>query len=1033
MGQLDREGYTGSLGKGLLRLWKTEDHSGPPNFVFKLGKNNHYEWVNVYPELAALRDCSPRVEAVNSIVSAVATGSGLATTSRDHVPVKKPGSFQGGTAEGVKGLNRLQIAHISLGHPSLKRLHELVVNDSVRGLGINPSDPVRQELGNCDACIRGKTTAMHIGPSTESFPLRSDEVHLHMDIRPMPIPSVQGNEYVTLIVEQPTDMIYAYYTKTKTGQHKILKNHYEHYVNPRRKNVAHVTTDDEAIYKDPVFRQVVTDLGAQHHTSPPHRHEMNGVVERAMRTVLDCVRTVMAGAEAPPGHWQYACDYALWNLNRTTVKGPNGETPYELSTGMKPDVSIARPFGAVGWRFVHEDEPHRGKRTATGRDRGVMCRMIGYAEDTPGAYLLLDGDNVVRKRLQFICKGYEGLKGLEGMAPEVVTGVDESGDQLDWPNLRRVPLFERPATRSTTKVATVEDEYSADEDDDDDVPDYASHSDDDESVFDITDYQDAFDDEEEVKTADSKEPSLVTGCDKELPPTPANDEEADQGPYCEYWQKSRETELDAIHNRVTYVVVKEVPPGFKALKAKFNYKVTPSEEDIANFKSRMCVKGCAQVPFRDYEETYSPTVMYKTIMIVLAIAATEDMEIETADVGNAYLLADIDKEIYMELPRILWDDPKKPKYVRLLKALYGLKQAGELWNETINKFLVSIGFKRCLSDVCLYVHSDTDSPHLYICVYVDDILIAAVRQEDIDWVKGELVREFKKMKLPGPIKRFLGLEFKRDREHRTILVTQEEYIRKIVKKNLTPGARTAVIPGNPAVNLHTAERGTGSLQSEVGQLRYGADRVRSDILASVNLLSKVAACPGPEHIKAAYKVFQYLEGTAADGLTLGGEGPIVAVAYCDASFIAEGDSKSQYGYAIHLSRKAGAVITKAKSATQVHHHPSEAETYAVDEVCKEIEWVRLILEELGYPQKAPTVINTDSSSTIDTVSITGNFQRQKQYNRNINYIRELIANNVVVLNHISGEEQHADMLTKNLAVQKHSKFKRRMMQSLDDI
>lgn len=68
-----------------------------------------------------------------------------------------------------------------------------------------------------------------------------------MDIHPMSIESVQGNKYVTLIVEQLTRMIYAYYIKTKTDQQKILKYHYEHYVNPRRKSVAHVTTDEEAI------------------------------------------------------------------------------------------------------------------------------------------------------------------------------------------------------------------------------------------------------------------------------------------------------------------------------------------------------------------------------------------------------------------------------------------------------------------------------------------------------------------------------------------------------------------------------------------------------------------------------------------------------------------------------------------------------------------------------------------------------------------------------------------------------------------
>lgn len=197
-----------------------------------------------------------------------------------------------------------------------------------------------------------------------------------------------------------------------------------------------------------------------------------------MRTVMDSIRTVMAGAKAPPGHWEVACDYALWNLIRTTVKGPNWETPYELSTGTKPNLSIARPFGAVGWRYVNEDEPHRGRRTATVRDRG---------DDTPGAYLLLDSDNVERKRLQFLCKGYEGLKGLEGMAPEVVTGVDESGEQLDWPNWKRAPLFDRPATRSTTKVAIAEDLYS-DEDDDLDIPDLLGDSDDEDSVYEEYDY-----------------------------------------------------------------------------------------------------------------------------------------------------------------------------------------------------------------------------------------------------------------------------------------------------------------------------------------------------------------------------------------------------------------------------------------------------------------------------------------------------------------------------------------------------------------
>ena len=45
--------------------------------------------------------------------------------------------------------------------------------------------------------------------------------------------SVQGNKYITLTVEEPSGMYYAYYTKTKTGQNTILKQHYEKEIKPR--------------------------------------------------------------------------------------------------------------------------------------------------------------------------------------------------------------------------------------------------------------------------------------------------------------------------------------------------------------------------------------------------------------------------------------------------------------------------------------------------------------------------------------------------------------------------------------------------------------------------------------------------------------------------------------------------------------------------------------------------------------------------------------------------------------------------------
>lgn len=65
----------------------------------------------------------------------------------------------------------------------------------------------------------------------------------------------------------------------------------------------------------------------------------------------------------------------------------------------------------------------------------------------------------------------------------------------------------------------------------------------------------------------------------------------------------------------------------------------------------------------------------------MSIVAMFDWHLQGADVENAYLESDIDKEIYMNLPDDVYHDRKGRKIkVNLLKSLYGLKQAGELWN-----------------------------------------------------------------------------------------------------------------------------------------------------------------------------------------------------------------------------------------------------------------------------------------------------------------------------------------------------------------
>ena len=58
-------------------------------------------------------------------------------------------------------------------------------------------------------------------------------------------------------------------------------------------------------------------------------------------------------------------------------------------------------------------------------------------------------------------------------------------------------------------------------------------------------------------------------------------------------------------------------------------------------------KGYIQEEGIDYEETFSPVTMLKSIKILLFIAAHYDYEIWQMDVKTAFLNSNLEEEIYM--------------------------------------------------------------------------------------------------------------------------------------------------------------------------------------------------------------------------------------------------------------------------------------------------------------------------------------------------------------------------------------------------
>ena len=72
----------------------------------------------------------------------------------------------------------------------------------------------------------------------------------------------------------------------------------------------------------------------------------------------------------------------------------------------------------------------------------------------------------------------------------------------------------------------------------------------------------------------------------------------------------------------------DIPKDRKAVENKWIFKKkTDSYENVSVYKARLVAKGFRQIQGVDYEETFSPVEMIKSIRILLAIAAYHDYEI----------------------------------------------------------------------------------------------------------------------------------------------------------------------------------------------------------------------------------------------------------------------------------------------------------------------------------------------------------------------------------------------------------------------
>ena len=258
------------------------------------------------------------------------------------------------------------------------------------------------------------------------------------------------------------------------------------------------------------------------------------------------------------------------------------------------------------------------------------------------------------------------------------------------------------------------------------------------------------------------------------------------------------------------------------------------------YKARQVAKGFKQTHGIDYDETFSPVAMLKSIRILIAIVAYHDYEIWQMDVKTAFLNGNLLEDVYMTQPKNFG------KVCKLQRSIYGLKQASRSWNLCFDESVKGFRFVKNEDEPCVY-KKISGSTIVFLVLYVDDILLIGNDIPTLQNVKSWLGKCFS-MKDLGKAAYILGIKIYRDRSKRLIGLSQNTYIDKVLKRFSMQDSKRGKLPMSHGITLSKSqcpntkdERERMSkipYASAIGSIMYAMLCTRPDVSYALSITSR---------------------------------------------------------------------------------------------------------------------------------------------------------------------------------------------------
>jgi len=856
-----------------------------------------------------------------------------------------------------------------------------------------------QATPQCPACMSGKQHQKRNSRARRPR-LHSTRIFemIHSDIMEMPI-AKDGSRYVITFTDDYSRGSWAYAMRWK---HEALQKfrQFEAWVHRQfGAQIKRFLTDNGREYL-PIGTHLETQ-GVEFDTSPPYCKGQNGLAERTNRTIRERINTLLSDAKLPPSWWTELLDTVVYLKLRAPASILQKKTPYEIIYGKPPSLLNLRRIGSRAWVLIPKE--HRAKLGP----RSSECRLLGYCE--PNQYKLYEvhsGKTVFSRDVEF-----------DERTPVAPVIEGETGNDLP-DNAPPSPVFPQPApplrsamlTPPVTPLAPDEPTKMPSEPMSETPPPVNPTHHEAPSMHDLGHSLYGRRRRPSRRLLESLGKVYSTGVlkasmAKEV--DPSTFDEAVSGPNQLEWWAAIQKEYTSLLEHGTWekVLRQDVPAGEHVIGCKWVFKTKTN----GTRKARLVIKGYRQKQGVDYHETFAAVSRMDSVRGIVASAVLRGWKLHQFDAVTAFLHGDIDSSVYMELP----EGFEEPGYVcRLRRSLYGLKQAPRIWYQCVRRVLTAHGFTMAQSDNCVFYKNDC-----VVCVYVDDFLVAAANDEEIQRVQKALETEFQLNDLGTP-RSFLGIQFEFHADG-SVSIHQQQYIQKILSDFCMETCQPKNTPMNPKLLLNyrpeepdSDEETKARFGAAIGSLMYLMVGTRPDIAFALGTLSRFTSQPQSHHQAALQRLLRYIKATQSYRITYR-SGRLIG--YTDADFGGSVVTDGAYSTSGYVFQLAGAPVSwSSKRQGEVATSTTHAEYIGQYNAILHLQWLRTFLAETHLYTSPVTNIMADNQSAIALSRNPEFHKRTKHFNVKFHYQRAALNTGEISLQYVSTTEQAADGFTKPL-------------------